>query len=114
VVQLSGYRVNTEVLFAGIWEKRSGHGWQVRHGLTAAGYQKSFDEMAAQGYRLVWVDGHSYSGRAHYAAIWELAPGPAWQARHGLDPARYQQTFDELAAQGYALAQISGYGDGFA
>jgi DNA-binding transcriptional regulator of glucitol operon len=105
--------VNVDVQFAAIWEKRSGASWQARHGMTAAEYQKTFDDMSARGYRLNWVCGYSQSGTAHYAAIWELAPGVAWQARHGLDLARYQQTFDQLAAQGYALAQVSGYGDGF-
>src|SRR5207342_2813348 len=48
-------------------------------------------------------------GQARYAAIWEQRPGPDWQARHGLSRQQYQQTFDELAAQGFVLQQVSGY-----
>jgi hypothetical protein len=59
------------------------------------------------------VSGYSESGGARYAAIWEQSADSAWQARHGLDEIRYQQSFDELVNHGYGLVQVSGYGDGF-
>jgi hypothetical protein len=113
LVQVSGYRVNLDVLFAAIWERRSGAAWQARHALTAAEYRHALADLTAQGYRLAWMNAYSQGGRARYAAIWEQAPGPAWQSMHGLDPARYQQNIDQLAAQGFALAQVCGYGEGF-
>ena len=33
----------------------------------------------------------------------------AWQARHGLNAAQYQSTFNQLMQQGYRLRDISGY-----
>ena len=44
-----------------------------------------------------------------YAALWEQRAGPPWVARHGMSSAQYQQTFDDLIAQGYRLVQVSGY-----
>ena len=44
-----------------------------------------------------------------YAAMWEKGTGPAWQARHGLSAAQYQQEFDSLTRQGYRLVEVSGY-----
>src|SRR5262249_20438219 len=44
-----------------------------------------------------------------YAAVWEKEAGPAWQARHGLTPAQYQQAFNTLTQQGYRLVEVSGY-----
>ena len=35
-----------------------------------------------------------------------------WIARHGLSPAQYQSTFDDLAQQGYRLVSVSGYVSG--
>jgi hypothetical protein len=113
LVQVNGYRVNVEVLFAAIWEKRPGPAWQARHGLTSAQYQQTFNDLLSQGYRLVWVSGYSDSGIARYAAIWEQSSDVAWQARHGLNSNVYQLTFDQLVGQGYSLVQVSGYGDGF-
>ena len=99
-------------LYAAIWEQRQGPAWQARHGLTAGQYQQTFDQLNAQGYRLVDVSGYSSGGEDRYAAIWEQSAGPAWQARHGLTAGQYQQTFDQLNAQGYRLVRVSGYGSG--
>jgi DNA-binding transcriptional regulator of glucitol operon len=111
-VQVSGYRVNVDVLFAAIWERQSGVAWEVRHGMTASAYQKKFDEMVAGGFRLAWISGYSDTGIARYAAIWRKEPSGPWQARHGLDAAAYQRAFDELSSQGFRPAG-SGYGNGF-
>ena len=47
------------------------------------------------------VSGYAENGQARYAAIWEQRTGPDWQARHGMSRAQYQQTFDEMLAQGF-------------
>jgi hypothetical protein len=111
-VMVSGYRVNVDVRFAAIWERRPGLRWVGRHGLTAGEYQKAFDAQLAAGFRLVSVSGYSDTGIARYAAIWHDAQGE-WQARHGLDSAGYQRAFDDLTAQGFRPVQVCGYGDGF-
>lgn len=49
---------------------------------------------------------------SRYAAFWEKAGRPAWQARHGLTSAQYQQEFDKLASQGYRPVEVSGYSIG--
>lgn len=43
---------------------------------------------------------------SRYASIWEPLDGVAWQARHGISAADYQQAFTELATQGYRLADV--------
>ena len=47
-----------------------------------------------------------------FAALFEKDDGIAWQARHGIDGATYQQTFDTLVAQGFRLTSICGYSEG--
>jgi len=42
----------------------------VRHGLTSAQYQATFDQLVAQGYRLELVNGYSVAGQDRFAAIW--------------------------------------------
>lgn len=113
-IQVCGYRVNVGVRFAGIWEQRPGPTWQARHNLSSADYQKTFDALLAQGYRLIWVSGYSNGGATRYAAIWEQSSGPAWQARHGLDGPGYQAAFDGLTENRFNLIQVAGYGVGFA
>lgn len=100
------------LLYAGIWEQRNGMPWQAQHGLTAVQYQETFDHLVAQGYRLTHISGYTVYGEDCYAAIWEQSAGPPWEARHNLTASQYQQTFDELSAQGYRLVHISGCTNG--
>lgn len=112
-VQVSGYRVGVDVRFAALWERRAEVNWIGRHGLTASEYQAAFDQNLQAGYHLVSVCGYSDTGIARYAAIWHNDAAGDWQARHGLDSAGYQQTFDDLVPQGFRPVVVSGYGDGF-
>jgi len=109
LVQVSGYSVNGEERFAAIWEQVEGSSWQAHHGLNSAQYQQAFDQLLAEGYRLVQVSGYSVNGEERFAAIWEQRNGPSWQARHGLSSVQYQQAFDQLLREGYRLVQVSGY-----
>jgi hypothetical protein len=112
-VQVSGYRVNVDVLFAAIWHKHDGVSAVARHGLTSSEYQKTFDEQVSAGMRLAWVAGYSDTGVARYAALWRQEQLGPWHARHGMDADGYQRAFDDMVAQGFRPAQVSGYGDGF-
>jgi hypothetical protein len=112
LVDISGYTVGNQDLYASIWEQRPGPAWIARHGLTAAVFQQEFDRLVGQGYRLIDVSGYNVRGEDRYAGIWELGPGPAWKARHGMSADQYQQEFNNLGGQGYRLVRISGWPSG--
>ena len=114
LTHVSGYAVNNQPYFAAIWEQKQGvqFQWQARHNMTAAAYQQAFDAAAKQGYRLTDISGYTVNNQPYFAAIWEKRPGGAWQARHNLTAASYQQAFDTLAKQGYRLTDVSGYAVG--
>ena len=44
-----------------------------------------------------------------FAGIWQQDGGPAFQARHNLNAAEYQQAFDQLVGQGFRLTCVNGY-----
>jgi hypothetical protein len=77
--------------------------------MDAAEYQQTFDELRGLGYRLTVVSGYEVGHEARYAAIWELRPGPDWQARHGLTAAEFQHTFDALAIDGFRPTYVTSY-----
>jgi hypothetical protein len=108
---VSGYFDGSQDRYAAIWRKIPNvPAWQARHGLTADQYQTFFNDMNGQGYKPVTVCGYSDGSQARYAAIFrKIAGAPAWQARHGLTAAQYQQTFNQLVGQGYRLELVSGY-----
>jgi hypothetical protein len=63
-------------------------------------------------FRLRQVSGYNVSGADRYAAICQADGGPAFRARHGLNSNDDQQTFDSLVAQGFRMANVSGYSVG--
>lgn len=112
LVRVFGYTPGDEVLFAGLWELRPSPGWQARHGITADEYQQIFDELVAQGYRLIYLSAFGIGDGDRYCAIWEQSEGPAWEARRGLRADEFQHTFDELLGEGYRLVHVWGYAVG--
>ena len=57
-VCVSGYNIDGQVRYAAIFEQGEAPLWQARHGLTAAQYQQTFDQLVSQGYRLQRVSGY--------------------------------------------------------
>jgi CubicO group peptidase (beta-lactamase class C family) len=106
---VTGYQSGGIVKFAAIWEKKPGPAWEARHNLSAAEYQKAFDDFLKEGYRLVHVSGYAAGNSPRFAAIWEKSSGPAWEARHNLTASDYQKAFDDFSKQGYRLTDLSGY-----
>jgi len=106
--QVSGYGVGNEAKFAAIWEKIPGL-WAAKHNLTAAQYQTEYDNFKNQGFRLVHVSGYVVNNVEYFAAIWEKKTGPALVAKHNLTGAQFQNEFNTLSSQGYALVNMSGY-----
>jgi CubicO group peptidase (beta-lactamase class C family) len=110
---VSGYDVGGDARYACIWDQYAGPAWAARHGLDAAGYQQVFNEMDGQRFRLIQVVGYSVRGTAHFAAIWEQSPGHGWKSRHGIPAADYQHEFNDATAQGFRLADVSGFAVNF-
>ncbi|MDK2744329.1 MAG: hypothetical protein NDI90_15585 [Nitrospira sp. BO4] len=44
--------------YAAIWEQRQGPAWEARQGMSSAQYQLTFDDLVAQGFRLMRVSGY--------------------------------------------------------
>lgn len=86
--------------------------YQVRINMTSAEYQAAFNDLTSKGFRLACVSGYNVGGPEKYAACFTKVPYPgmtAWQARHGMTSAQYQQNFDTFVGQGYRLVDVSGY-----
>lgn len=112
-VLVNGYATAAGPRFACIFQKGATDAWVARHGLTSAQYQAAFNQFAGEGYVLDWVSGYFDGTQDLYAAIWSKpSSAPAWQARHGLTSADYQNTFNQLVAEGYKPVLVCGYSDG--
>lgn len=106
---VTGYSQDNAAHYAALWLKTAIPASEYRHGMTAAQYQSTFDDMAKKGYRLVYVQGFSVGNAPYFNAIWRKTGGNAFIARHNLTAAQYQQVFDQYTPQGYRPVVISGY-----
>ncbi len=109
---VSGYDVGGNARYACIWDRYAGPAWMARHGLDAAAHQQAFTQLSDQGYRLIQAAGYPVGGTSLFASVWEKSPGHGWKARHGVTAADYQHEFNDAAAHGFRLADVSGYGFG--
>ncbi len=67
LLDISAVTVSGEARFAGIWEAAADSAWISRAGLSAQALEAADREYAAQGLRMIHVDGY---GGGTYAAIW--------------------------------------------
>ena len=111
-LDVEGYVDGGQTQFAVIWIKNAdGRGWFLYSDMDAAAYQQKFNEMAAQGFRPVHIDGYGTPAGARFAAIFEKRPGAA-VARHNMNAQAYQDEVNKQAANGFTLTDVSGYTDG--
>ena len=110
-IDISGYEIDGEARYAAIFEEGTGlESWDARHGLSNADYQATVEELSAAGLRPRHVAGYTVGGEDYYATIWEGDAGDLeWVTRHGLSTSEYQETFDELVADGFRPIDVSGY-----
>ncbi|EEQ91198.1 hypothetical protein RJZ56_001485 [Blastomyces dermatitidis] len=107
---IDGYTVKGNARFTTIWDKASKDPWEQRIGMSAEGFQKLFDELLKEGYRLTYVSGYAEGREARYAAIWEKTNKKTeWVARFGLTSKRYQEEFDKNLKKGLRPVQVNGY-----
>jgi len=114
LLQVTGYVSGGVERFACLFEQSPGPPQICNHGLTSAAYQARFNEVAAQGYKAVLVNGYtSTTGTDKYVVIFEKPPStPPWVARHGMTGAGYQNEFNYWTAQGFRPVHVSGYAVG--
>lgn len=104
----TGYLTNQEDKLAAIWVKHDRGGrWQARNFLTAAEYQKQFDEAAKAGQSPHQVTHYATSSGDRFAAIFETRPNQTFEARHNLSAARYQLLVNDLSKKGYRPTCVS-------
>lgn len=109
-VILSGYSVNGQDHYMGVWEVSTGAPFVARHGLNSAQYQTVFNDLISKGYRPVILDGYGVNGQDLYLCVFEQSPAKGvWVARHGLSSEQYQAVFNDLVSKGYRLVILSGY-----
>jgi CubicO group peptidase (beta-lactamase class C family) len=85
--------------------------FQAYHGVTGAQHQTNFNNLSAQGFRMISLSVYGGS-EPRYAVVWVKRSGPAWQACHGRDANGYQAFFNEWTGKGYLPRIVTATGFG--
>ncbi|MBE1586530.1 hypothetical protein ACFPOI_37740 [Nonomuraea angiospora] len=103
------------IRYAGIWST-SGRAmggdlpWVMYQDMSADGYQRRFDQLAAQGYQPAVVSATGYNATARFAAIFIKNPGSRFVAKHDLSPAQLLQMTGTARENGLMPASVDVYG----
>jgi hypothetical protein len=73
--------------------------FEAYHGVTGAQHQANFNDLSAQGYRMISLSVYGGSD-PRYAVVWVKRSGPTLQASHGRDANGYQIFFNDLTGKG--------------
>jgi CubicO group peptidase (beta-lactamase class C family) len=84
--------------------------FQAYHGVTGTQHQTNFNNLSAQGFRMISLSVYGDPGDARYAAVWVQRQGAAWVAVHGVNSAGYQSFFNNWTAKGYVPVLVSATG----
>jgi hypothetical protein len=82
--------------------------WMAINTLDDAAYREAVGKYRQRGYRLRRVNAFQTRNGIRYAAIWQLASGPDWQARHAMTLAQFQQEAARFKSRGYRIAHVDG------
>lgn len=70
LVDVDGYQVGDEVLYAAIWDKSASGAWVARHGVESSKFQAEFNKYRDEGYVLRTFSAYNDGTADRYAAIW--------------------------------------------
>ncbi|MBU1311804.1 MAG: hypothetical protein KKE30_19970 [Gammaproteobacteria bacterium] len=82
--------------------------WTISSQLSSAAYQNKVLSEEAAGRRPIYVTSYLHHGNVNYSAVFAQLPLKTWEARHGQSSATYQNNFNMLGGQGFAIDVVSG------
>jgi len=110
MTRISGSETAGQARFAAIFEKSSKtSGWVSHAGLPAASFTSTHNQLHADGFRLVWLDGYGVGSTAYYNGIWEQTFGPDQRVRLGESLASHQSANSANISAGYGLVDVCAF-----
>jgi len=88
------------------------YAWTAIWGVTSQQLQSYLAQWSSQGYQPVHLEGYNIRGIVYFAMIGEKKPG-AWSAQYNISGIQFNITNNNYVQQGFHLARISAYDNGF-
>lgn len=81
----------------------------VRHGVSSACFQESFDDLTQHGYRPIAITPFEVAGAQYFNSIWRPRAGKGSYGYINQTASSYQSTFDNMTGAGYRLTHVDSY-----
>jgi CubicO group peptidase (beta-lactamase class C family) len=110
LTRISGSEASGAATYTAIFEQsEKKSGWVAQAGMTEAAFTTYHNQVAAQGYRLIWLDGYAVGSTDYYNGIWEANGGAEQRISLG-HPLTTQQVADSVnQAAGYVLSDACSF-----
>jgi len=110
--QVASYKSGGNLRYAATFYKQSWPAWTAYNGVTVAQHQTNFNNLTAQGYRLVDQTATDIGGTVFVAALYDKVNVGGWTASMQMTAAQYQTAFTTNANAGRRLAYLDVYVSG--
>ncbi|WP_339734794.1 serine hydrolase [uncultured Gimesia sp.] len=107
--KLDGYTLNNQPLHAGIWVKRNDVTWDATCNVPSDQFQKIFENVSSQGFRLIDLCGYVIDHKPVYHALWYKERDPAWMSQFHLTLDQFQAEDKKMRDENYQLTNIDGH-----
>jgi hypothetical protein len=111
--QVASYRSGGVLRYAATFYKQPWPAWTAYHGVSPAQHQTNFNNLTAQGYRLVDQSLTDINGTVTVAALYDKVNVGGWVASFGMTAAQYQSFFTSSCANvGRSISYLDVYVSG--
>lgn len=108
--RVCGSETSGQARYVGMLEKSSKTTqWAATHGADAASFTTTHNNLHADGFRLVWLDGFGVGGTAYYNGIWEKTGGAAQRIALGQSLTAHNADDDVNTRAGYGLIDVCSF-----
>ncbi len=106
VVSIGGART-----YAALYEKVSIGSFMLKSQVRLSDYQGLFDDNAAAGRQVVYLNGYEHNGTAYLSTIFSSSATGSYKARHGLSSSDYQSEWESARVASLPTRIVTGYDD---
>jgi len=109
LVDINGYEHEGGMYYAAIFRAFSSGRWVYTFGDNEQDFQTRSTLWTSQGYSPISTNSYEFQGSLRCSAVWSRANNEAWESRQGFTQEGYQNFFDKMVDQNYALVHTQEY-----
>jgi hypothetical protein len=106
---INGYVLDGSERYAMLWSHESKGAVRGGWDFNSTGFQKRHDELAALGFRPLFISAHESTGGIRYADVWRQGRAADWTVRREMSADELRAAVSEMAKRGLHPVHVYGY-----